>query len=128
MKLQLIKITFVLSPLLLLAACTSESDNDTLANSIVACNMESVNQCVEWINLSEAMVPSLESTCVNDDGGVVIEACATTNLIGICEILDKPSPDWLGYFYLSPNTSDPVAYTAAKAQDCSTAGGVWVPQ
>ena len=112
----------------ILTGCSSDNDQDDTANKIVACRLDDFNQCFEWINLTDAMVDSLSATCVNDDNGIIVEACSTENLIGICEqIDDPPTPDLLNYFYLSPTTSDPVAYANQREQGCIDAGGNWTP-
>lgn len=97
--------------------------SDDSSGNIVACDLLQFNQCFEWINLSDPLVDSLRSTCINDDGGVIIDSCPTENLIGICEKLDDPegSPDLLNHFYSDPSLAD------EKEQACIGSGGVWVP-
>ena len=101
--------------------------SDDGASNIVACDLPQFNQCAEWINLTDALVVSLSATCVNTgnsgDSGVIIDACPTENLIGICEELDNPggAPDRLNYFYSDPSQA------VIKEEACIDAGGVWVP-
>lgn len=96
--------------------------SDDGSNNIVACDLP-VDQCFEWINLTDQLVVSLSSTCVNDDSGVIIDSCPTENLIGICEEIGDPvTPDLLNYFYSDPSLA------AIKEQACINAGGVWVPE
>jgi len=97
-------------------------------SNVVACNLNDVDQCFEWVNLSNLMVNSLSSTCVNDDNGTIIDACPSENLIGICEeIDDSPQPDLLNYFYMDPLHADPDEFKLQKEQACIDAGGNWVP-
>lgn len=124
-------IKFIISVLLFISAftgCSSGGDSSGRTNKYVACRLDSFNQCFEWINLTDPMVSSLSSTCVNDDNGVIVESCPTVNLIGICEELNDPNtPDLLNFFYLSPTAIDPVAYALIKEQACTDAGGNWTP-
>ena len=73
--------------------------------------------------MTDALVPSLTSTCVNDDAGLIVDSCPTQYLIGICQELGDPggAPDLLNYFY-----SD-ISLAGIKEQACIDAGGVWVP-
>ncbi|KPJ95260.1 MAG: hypothetical protein AMJ53_03145 [Gammaproteobacteria bacterium SG8_11] len=109
--------------------CSNEDSNEgNTANKIVACKLDDFNQCFEWINLADALVDSLSSTCVNDDNGIIVESCPTENVIGICEELDDPiTPDLLNYFYLPLSGIDPIYYAGVKEQACIEAGGVWEP-
>jgi hypothetical protein len=107
-----------------LFSCGDDSSDD---HETVACQLDAFNQCVEWIDLSGAQVDSLRSTCVDDDGGEVVDACPTENMVGTCkEGGDGPEPDARNHFYLPPG-QDPVTYAATKEQACTDAGGVWVP-
>ena len=109
----------------LLTGCLGEDSSNDTKNGTVACRLDDFNQCVEWINLSDAMVKSLESTCVNDDNGIVVDSCSTENLVGVCEELNDPTtPDLLNYFYLRPG-SDPTTIEGYKEEACIDAGGVW---
>ena len=94
--------------------------SDDGAGNIVACDLQQFNQCFEWINLTDALVPSLSSTCVNDDAGIIVDSCPTQNLIGICQELGDPggAPDLLNYFYSDPD--------GTVEENCNI-DGVWVP-
>jgi hypothetical protein len=110
-----------------LSLCGCGDDPDDEADHMVACQLDAVDQCFEWINLRESLVDSLSSTCVDDDGGVIVDSCPTENLVGICEELgNDPAPDLLNHFYL-PAGEDPVDYSVAKGEACVDAGGVWDP-
>lgn len=100
---------------------TGCGSDDTSASNIVACDLPN-DQCFEWINLTDQLVVSLSATCVNPDGGVIIDSCPTENLIGICEELDDPggAPDLLNHFYSDPSQA------GVKEQACIDAGGIWV--
>ena len=113
---------------LALSGCTSGDSNNDKANNVVACRLDAFNQCFEWVNLPGSLVDSLQSTCVNDDNGILVDACPTENMIGICEEVGDPViPDLLNFFYLSPTATDPVAYASLKEQACIDAGGNWTP-
>ena len=121
---------FIISILIIAYAFTgcSNGDNSDTANNIVACKLDDFNQCFEWINLSDVLVDSLSSTCVNDDNGIIVESCPTENVIGVCEQIDDPiTPDLLNYFYSSQSGIDPIYYASLKEQGCIDAGGVWNP-
>lgn len=107
---------------------SGDQDAGTASNDgTLSCQLDAFHQCAEWVHLSATLVSSLAQTCVDDDGGVVVDSCPTADRIGTCEQLDDPpTPDLLNHFYLSPTASDPVAYTAAKEQACIDAGGTWV--
>ncbi|MGD8940911.1 MAG: hypothetical protein PVJ72_16110 [Gammaproteobacteria bacterium] len=109
--------------------CSNEDNSSSnTANKVVACKLDDFNQCFEWINLTDPLVDSLSSTCVNDDNGIIVDSCPTENLIGICEELDDPmTPDLLNYFYSSKTGIDPIYYASLKEQACTDAGGVWSP-
>jgi hypothetical protein len=104
-----------------LSGCGDEGGDAT-----VACRLDSFNQCLEWINLSDSQVDSLKATCTNDDGGEVIAACPTENIVGTCEDSGGREPDSLNHFYL-PTGQDPATYAASKQQACESSGGVWNP-
>ena len=119
---------FITSILIIGYAFTGCSNKDNTANNIVACRLDDFNQCFEWINLTDALVDSLSSTCVNDDNGIIVKSCPADNVIGVCEQLDDPvTPDLLNYFYSSTTGIDPVYYASLKEQACIDAGGVWSP-
>lgn len=121
------RLSFVICLLSIVYSIVGCSGDENSTSNTVACDLPQVNQCFSWINLSSPLVQSLQSTCVNDDNGTVIQACATSNLVGICEQVGDPiEPDLLNHFYL-PNGSDPTTYAAAKEQACNDVGGTWVP-
>ncbi len=105
-----------------LGGCGDEDETGTLS-----CELATFNQCFEWVGLSDQEVDSLGSTCVNDDGGVILESCPTENRIGTCEEVGDPRiPDLLNHFYL-PSGQDEATYTSAKQVSCTEAGGDWKP-
>ncbi len=109
---------------LMLLSCGSEPSEDT---QTVACQLDAFNQCLEWIELSGSLVDSLSDTCVEDDGGQVVDACPSANRIGTCEDKGGFEPDSLNHFYLPEGEDDPEGYAALKEAACVDSGGVWVP-
>ena len=129
MKVAIFKVVIpVLCVAVAVSSCSKSDSTGDAANKIVACKLDDFNQCFEWINLTDLLVDSLSSTCVNDDNGIIVDSCPTENVIGICEELnDSNTPDLMNYFYMSQSGIDPVYYASLKEQGCIDAGGIWNP-
>jgi hypothetical protein len=78
--------------------------------------------CVTITNPGSAMLPALESECAAD-GGTMLDACATTNLLGLC------TETVGGLMQVTSFYTEGGALSVSEAQaSCASAGGTWTAE